>query len=234
MRVADVFESIFGQAQVRDYLRTTLRTGRLSHAYLFTGPPGSNKTSAAYAFAQALICPDQGCMTCDHCRRAARRNHPDIHFIEPEGAHGYLVDQIREVVADAHLAPIQATRKIYIIDRVDLLGTQAANAFLKTLEEPPENVVFILLGRTKDAVLPTIVSRCQVVPFRHIPTTEASGIISQNRRASRSRRAMARSRKRSDSARAPKRPAFAVVSSRSSRYCRSRTSAMCSNTLLSS
>ena len=173
MRVADVFESIFGQAQVRDYLRTTLRTGRLSHAYLFTGPPGSNKTSAAYAFAQALICPDQGCMTCDHCRRAARRNHPDIHFIEPEGAHGYLVDQIREVVADAHLAPIQATRKIYIIDRVDLLGTQAANAFLKTLEEPPENVVFILLGRTKDAVLPTIVSRCQVVPFRHIPTTEA-------------------------------------------------------------
>ena len=71
MRVADVFESIFGQAQVRDYLRTTLRTGRLSHAYLFTGPPGSNKTSAAYAFAQALICPDQGCMTCDHCRRAA-------------------------------------------------------------------------------------------------------------------------------------------------------------------
>lgn len=119
-------------------------------------------------------------MTCDHCRRAARRNHPDIHFIEPEGAHGYLVDQIREVVADAHLAPIQATRKIYIIDRVDLLGTQAANAFLKTLEEPPENVVFILLGRTKDAVLPTIVSRCQVVPFRHIPTTEASGIISQN------------------------------------------------------
>ena len=131
MRVADVFESIFGQAQVRDYLRTTLRTGRLSHAYLFTGPPGSNKTSAAYAFAQALICPDQGCMTCDHCRRAARRNHPDIHFIEPEGAHGYLVDQIREVVADAHLAPIQATRKIYIIDRVDLLGTQAANAFLK-------------------------------------------------------------------------------------------------------
>ena len=79
------------------------------------------------------------------------------------------------------LLPIQATRKIYIIDRVDLLGTQAANAFLKTLEEPPENVVFILLGRTKDArAFPAVVSRCQVVPFRHIPTTEASGIISQN------------------------------------------------------
>lgn len=180
IRVADVFESIFGQPQVRDYLRATIRTERASHAYLFTGPPGSNKTSAAYAFAQALICPDQGCMTCDHCKRAARRNHPDIHFIEPEGAHGYLVEQIREVVADAHLAPIQATRKIYIIDRADLLGIQPANAFLKTLEEPPENVIFILLGRTKEGVLPTIVSRCQVVPFRHIPTTEAAGIISQH------------------------------------------------------
>lgn len=180
MRVADVFESIFGQPQVRDYLRAVVRSGRSSHAYLFTGPPGSNKTSAAYAFAQALICPDRGCMTCEHCKRALRRNHPDIHFVEPEGAHGYLVEQIREVVADTSLAPIQASRKIYIIDRVDLLGIQPANAFLKTLEEPPDNVVFILLGRTKDAVLPTIVSRCQVVPFRHIPTTEAAGIISQH------------------------------------------------------
>lgn len=178
--MADVFESIFGQSRVRDYLRATIRTGRLSHAYLFTGPPGSNKTSAAYAFAQALICPDQGCGRCEQCKRAQRRNHPDIHFIEPEGAHGYLVDQIREVVADAHRAPIQASRKIYIIDRADLLGIQPANAFLKTLEEPPDDVVFILLGRTKDAVLPTIVSRCQVVPFRHIPTSEAAGIISQN------------------------------------------------------
>jgi DNA polymerase-3 subunit delta' len=118
-------------------------------------------------------------MTCEHCKRASRKKHPDIHFIEPEGAHGYLIAQIREVVADASLAPIQASKKVYILDRADLLGIQPANAFLKTLEEPPENVVFILLARMKDAVLPTILSRCQVVPFRHIPSSEAAGIVSQ-------------------------------------------------------
>ena len=77
------------------------------------------------------------------------------------------------------LAPIRAKGKVYILDRVDLLGVSAANAFLKTLEEPVEGVTFILLGRTREAVLPTIVSRCQVVPFRHIPAREAAGILSQ-------------------------------------------------------
>ena len=83
-------------------------------------------------------------------------------------------------MADTSLAPIQASRKIYILDRVDLLGSSAANAFLKTLEEPPDDVVIILLGRTRESVLPTIVSRCLVVPFRHIPAREAAGILAQN------------------------------------------------------
>ena len=82
------------------------------------------------------------------------------------------------------LAPIQAGRKVYILDRVDLLGVQAANAFLKTLEEPPADVVLILLARTRESVLPTIVSRCQVVPFRTIPVSEAAGIVVQNSGAS--------------------------------------------------
>ena len=81
---------------------------------------------------------------------------------------------------DVHLAPIQAAKKVYILDRVDRMNAAAANAFLKTLEEPPADVVLILLGRTVDAVLPTIVSRCQVVPFRHIPAKEAVGIVRQN------------------------------------------------------
>lgn len=109
-----------------------------------------------------------------------RRKHPDVRYFAPEGAGGYLVAQIRDIVADTALAPIQAGRKIYILDRVDLLGASAANAFLKTLEEPPADVVLILLGRTRESVLPTIVSRCQVVPFRHIPASEAAGIIAQN------------------------------------------------------
>ena len=109
----------------------------------------------------------------------------------PEGAGGYLVEQIRDIVADTSMAPIQAHKKVYILDRVDLLGVQAANAFLKTLEEPPSDVVLILLARTRESVLPTILSRCQVVPFRTIPASEAAGIVVQNTGASREQARMA-------------------------------------------
>lgn len=177
--MSDIFDGIFGQPRVREFLRASIASGRVSHAYLFTGPAGSNKTAAAYAFAQAILCKDHGCRTCDDCRRIERRKHPDVHFYTPEGAQGYLIEQIREIVSGVSLAPIRAKGKVYILDRVDLLGVSAANAFLKTLEEPVEDVTFILLGRTREAVLPTIVSRCQVVPFRHIPAREAAGILSQ-------------------------------------------------------
>lgn len=177
--MADVFDGVLGQPRVREFFRATIASGRVSHAYLLTGPAGSNKTSAAYAFAQAILCEKNGCGECDDCVRVLRRRHPDVHYYAPEGAQGYLVEQIREIVSDVSLVPIRAKRKVYILDRVDLLGTQAANAFLKTLEEPVSGVVFILLGRTREGVLPTIVSRCQVVPFRHIPAKEAAGILSQ-------------------------------------------------------
>lgn len=176
----DVFDSVYGQPKVREFLRRTVATGRISHAYLFTGLAGSNKTQAAYAFAQAVVCGGGGCGSCDDCQRIQRRKHPDVRYFAPAGASGYLVDQVRDIVADAELAPIRARRKVYIIDRVDLLGVHAANAFLKTLEEPKDGVVMILMGRTRDSVLPTIVSRCQVVPFRQIPAHEAVGILVQN------------------------------------------------------
>ncbi len=183
----DAFENILGQPRVRDFLRTSVKGGRVTHAYLFVGPSGSNKTMAAYALAQALMCPKgpdgpRGgqCGACDACGRIMRKKHPDVHYYAPAGVNGYLVEQVREIVADTALAPIMANKKVYILDRVDLLGTSAANAFLKTLEEPPSDVVLILLGRTRESVLPTILSRCQVVPFRHIPASEAAGIIRQN------------------------------------------------------
>lgn len=185
--MADAFDSVLGQPKVRDFLRQSIKTGRTSHAYLFCGPTGSNKTSTAFALAQVLLCPkssneDKGgfCGKCENCSRIKRKSHPDVKFLEPAGSNGYLVEQIREVVNDCSFAPIQADKKIYILDRVDLLNHASANAFLKTLEEPPQNVVFILLGRTRDSVLETIASRCQVIPFRHIPPSEAAGIISQN------------------------------------------------------
>ena len=189
--MADAFENILGQPQVREFLRATVASGRVSHAYLFCGPAGSNKTLAALAFAQGILCPKGpkgprggNCGACDTCGRIMRKKHPDVRMFEPEGAAGYLVEQVRGIVADTALAPIQADRKVYILDRVDLLGVQAANAFLKTLEEPPADVVLILLARTRESVLPTIVSRCQVVPFRTIPVSEAAGIVVQNSGAS--------------------------------------------------
>ena len=182
--MADVFEQIYGQPRVREFLRASVKSNRVTHAYLFTGPAGSNKTQAAYALAAALICENGGCAACEECRRIVRRKHPDVRYFAPEGAGGYLVEQVREIVADTALAPIQGDKKVYILDRVDLLGTSAANAFLKTLEEPPDDVELILLGRTRESVLPTIVSRCSVVPFRHIPASEAAAILSQRTGAS--------------------------------------------------
>lgn len=177
--MADVFDGVFGQPRVRSFLRSSVSSGRVSHAYLFVGPAGSGKTQAAYALAQAIVCPQGGCGSCDDCRRVERHNHPDVHYYAPEGAQGYVVSQIREIVADAALAPIRSRSKVYVLDRVDLLGIQPANAFLKTLEEPIPGVTFLLFARTREGVLPTIVSRCQVVPFRHIPSAEAAAILAQ-------------------------------------------------------
>ncbi len=180
--MADSFDGIFGQPKVREFLRSCVLGNRISHAYLFTGPAGSNKTEAAFALAKELLCAEASDEEAkqDILRRIERMSHPDVRLLSPEGAQGYVVDQIRDLVADAQLAPLAAKRKIYIIERADSLGASAANAFLKTLEEPPGDVIMILLARTRESVLPTIVSRCQVVPFRHIPASEAAGILAQN------------------------------------------------------
>ena len=159
-------ERIVGQPRVRDFLAAAVTEGRLSHAYLFLGAPGSGQGEAALTLAECVVCPRGGCDACDECIRVAHRTHPDVHWIAPEGASGYVVEQVRSLIADVSLAPVRAQAKVYILDRVDTLRDSSANALLKTIEEPPEGVVFILMARTADAVLPTIVSRCQLVPFR--------------------------------------------------------------------
>ena len=173
------FAGLIGQAQVRRFLTVAVSSGALSQAYLFVGPPGSGKTDAAYALAAAVLCDKNGCGRCDSCVRVSRRTHPDVRFYEPDGTSTYTVSQIRDIVHDTTLAPIRGSRKIYILNRVDQLGTAAANAFLKTLEEPPDDVLFILMGRQREQVLPTIVSRCQVVPFRRIPSEEGAEMLVQ-------------------------------------------------------
>lgn len=162
------------QPRVREFLARAVASGRASHAYLFVGAPGSGKLDAAWALAQALLCENGGCGARDACVRVARHTHPDVHHLAPESATGYLIAQIRDLLDDVALAPIRAQRKVYIIERAEQLRANSANALLKTLEEPPAGVTFILLGTAQDTILPTIVSRCQCVPFRTISPVVAA------------------------------------------------------------
>ena len=161
------------QPRVRDLLARSVTGGRIAHAYLFVGASGSSKAAAAEALAQCIICPDGGDGVCDECVRVTHHTHPDVRWLAPGSSSGYLIDQVRDLIDDAQRAPMRASTKVYVLNRVDLLRGPSANALLKTIEEPPEGVVFILLARTLDAVLPTIVSRCQVIPFRSIPAGQA-------------------------------------------------------------
>lgn len=178
-------DALADQPRVRDFLASALSEGRLSHAYLFLGVPGSGKHEAAEALAKCVVCPSGGDGSCDECRRVSHRTHPDVHWLEPGSATGYLVAQVRELIEDASLAPVRAATKVYILQRCELLRGTAANALLKTLEEPPEHVMFILCGRSSAAMLPTIVSRCQQVPFRVVSPTAGLELVMRSCAASR-------------------------------------------------
>ena len=152
------FDGIAGQDQAVEYLQSALDAGRTTHAYLICGGDGSGKEEIAKRFSAALLASgdeEQFKFACEH-------PHPDLHLLDPAGA-SYLVGQIREVVHDAELAPVRAPRKVYVIAAADRMGTQAANAFLKTLEEPPADVVCILVAQAESAVLETLRSRCEVI-----------------------------------------------------------------------
>ena len=176
---ASLLAKLDTQERVRDFLTNAVASGRASHAYLFLGAPGAGKLDAAWALAQAFLCEQDGCGACDSCVRVARHTHPDVHYYTPESATGYLIAQTRELLDDVPLAPIRAKAKVYIIDRAEQLRANTANALLKTLEEPPEGVMFILLGTSADVILPTIVSRCQCVPFRLVSPTVAAQAVSR-------------------------------------------------------
>jgi DNA polymerase-3 subunit delta' len=175
-----VFDDLVGQERVAGYLRAAVENDSASHAYLFVGPQGSGKRTAAKALACAFICEDHGCGACHACARVRRGAHPDVHVVEPEGSSTYLVEQVRdELVPDMWLAPADGNAKVYIIERAEALGDSSANAFLKTLEEPPPSVRIVLLTDDYDAVLPTIVSRCQVVRFAPVTPSRAAALLAE-------------------------------------------------------
>ena len=164
------FEAVAGQEPVVRTLRRAIETDRVAHAYLFSGPRGTGKTSTAKVLAMGLNCqasagptpePDG---TCESCRAIVNNSSMDV--LEMDAASNRGIDEIRELRDKVNLAPTQGRMKVYIIDEVHMLTTEAFNALLKMLEEPPEHVVFVLATTEKHKVLPTIISRCQSFDFR--------------------------------------------------------------------
>jgi DNA polymerase-3 subunit delta' len=155
-----------------EWLSQQIARGDIAHAWLFLGPSGSGKRATAEVIAAALNCPVMpgvGCSECSTCLRTARRRHPDVHHIVPEGPL-IPVDVIREsVIPEASRSPFEATYKVFIIEEADRMNESAQNALLKTLEEPQPDTVFFLLSDHEEELLETIHSRCRVVRFDPVP-----------------------------------------------------------------
>lgn len=146
-------------------LVSMLASNRVAHAVLCVGPPSSQSDLVASALACALVCSQNGCATCDNCLQAKRHVHPDIHEYWPGGTNGYLIEQAQEIIRDAAVMPLCAPHKVYVLHDADKLTASSANALLKTLEEAPSRVVFILTTSKRFNMLETIVSRCVVCNF---------------------------------------------------------------------
>lgn len=167
------FEEVAGQKPIVRTLKNALSIGKIAHAYLFAGPRGTGKTSLARLFAKALNCEEglgHQCGHCSNCLSIAEGTHPDV--IEVDAASNNGVDQVRELIEGVRYSPLKGRYKVYIIDEVHMMSTGAFNALLKTIEEPPENVIFILCTTEPFKVLPTILSRCQRFDFSKLSETE--------------------------------------------------------------
>lgn len=161
------FNDIVGHEKVISNIQRSIDNGRISHSYLFEGPESIGKKKIAHVFAKTLLCHKKGispCNSCASCIKVESGNHPDLMFVEPEKG-SIKKDQIEEVIKSTYTLPIEGDKKIYIIDDSHNMTIQAQNAFLKTLEEPPAHLNFILISTNSKSLLPTIVSRCQVIKF---------------------------------------------------------------------
>lgn len=180
------FESVVGQQHIVATLEHAVTEGRLSHAYLFCGPRGTGKTTMARILAKALLCQHaaeareaggSGCLpdgTCEACQQIAEGTHPDVYELDAASRTG--VDNVREeIIGSVNFAPVRGAYKIYIIDEVHMLTTAAFNALLKTLEEPPAHVVFVLCTTDPQKIPETILSRCQRFDFHRISVDDIVG-----------------------------------------------------------
>jgi DNA polymerase-3 subunit delta' len=165
-----VFDDLVGQESVVDQLQAAVAAAAqgaagMTHAWLFTGPPGSGRSVAARAFAAALQCREQGCGHCDDCHQALGGTHPDVAVIVPEGLH-LLIEQAREVIARSSRAPTRGRWQVTVIEDADRMEERTSNTLLKAVEEPPPHSVLLLCAPSVDDLLPTIRSRCRLVALR--------------------------------------------------------------------
>ncbi len=171
------FDSIIGHKRQIDILQRSLKNQRIAHAYLFEGPDGVGKRLVALALARALFCQTgTGCGDCPPCRKVDHNNHPDLHLLDAEGT-SIKIDQVRSLQQDLSLRPLEGKYKVCLIDGAEQLNPAAANALLKTLEEPQPNTVIILLTSQPEKLLPTIRSRCQRLPFHRLPKQRLAEIL---------------------------------------------------------
>jgi DNA polymerase-3 subunit delta' len=172
------FDSIIGHERQKNILRRALSNQRIAHAYLFDGPDGIGKRLVALALARALLCQTgQGCGICPPCRKVDHNNHPDIHLLDADGT-TIKIDQVRALQREMALRPLEGLFRICLIDGAEHFNPAAANALLKTLEEPQPNTVIILLSSKPEALLTTIRSRCQRLPFQRLPKQRLTEILS--------------------------------------------------------
>ncbi|MBN2062283.1 MAG: DNA polymerase III subunit delta' [Deltaproteobacteria bacterium] len=169
------FSGIISQERATGYLKRVMMGDKIPHAYLFTGIEGIGKTTTAIALAQALNCLQprdfEGCGDCIPCRRIRNRNFADLIFIEPDG-HNIKIEQIRDLNRALSFKPVSGKYRVVIVNHAERMTAEAANSFLKSLEEPPpHNVIIIKVVEPLD-LLPTIISRCQIVPFRPLPASK--------------------------------------------------------------
>ena len=172
------FDSVVGQSALTTTLKNAVKSGKLAHAYLFCGPRGVGKTTCARIFAKAINCEHpredgEACNTCESCQ--AFNEQRSYNIFELDAASNNGVDQIKTLMEQTRIPPQVGKYKVFIIDEVHMLSAAAFNAFLKTLEEPPSHVIFILATTEKHKILPTILSRCQIYDFERmtVPNTIA-------------------------------------------------------------
>ena len=171
-----VFDALVGQDAVVEQLQAAARGVGMTHAWLFTGPPGSGRSVAARAFAAALQCLDAGCGHCEACSQAFGGTHPDVAAVVPEGLHLSIADA-REVIGRSARAPTRGRWQVTLIEDADRMEERTSNTLLKAVEEPPPHSVLLLCAPSVEDLLPTIRSRCRLVPLRTPPAADVAAVL---------------------------------------------------------